>query len=146
MTTMIRLALLLALVLVAAGCTALEPADCRKADLRAYGEAMTQRISAYIRQTDLVAATPHARIDESLQQLAAIQAEAEALTVPGCVADVDQRVLDAMQTQQRAFQDRRDQQGSEADIAARLKQGREAMVSAANDLSIIREGFVPSKP
>lgn len=142
---MIRIALLFTLMLAVAGCSILEPTDCRKADLSVYGEAMIQQIAAYIRQSEVVDATPRTDLDEPLQQLADIQAAAEALVAPGCVADVDQRVIDAMQTQQRAFQDRRDQRGDEADIVARIEQGRKDIASAANDLSIVREGFVPPK-
>jgi hypothetical protein len=107
---------------------------------------MNQQVSASIGQAERVAASPRTGMDKPLAQLAAIQAKAEALTAPGCVADVDQRVLGAMQAQQRAFEDRRDQRGSEAAIAARLQQGQEDIVHAANDLSIIREGFVPRTP
>jgi hypothetical protein len=124
-------------------CAAFEPADCRQADLAAYADTMAAKIVAFQQQADLVAATPRLGIGTPLQRLLDLQNETRAITAPGCLRDFHRGILDAMETQQRGFQQFAAQQ-DELVAASLITIGKDNLTAATAELDGIRTGTVPT--
>jgi hypothetical protein len=85
-----RITIIAVALLGLAGCS--EPAECRRADMATYADAVATQISAFRRQSDLVAATPRIGMATPLQRLLDIQTATRAIAPPGCLAEYHTRL------------------------------------------------------
>jgi hypothetical protein len=125
------------------GCAVFEPADCRKADLTTYADAVTSKIKAFQQQGDLVAATPRVGLGMPLQRLLDLQNETRAIEAPGCLRHFHENVLEAMEIQQHGFQQFAAQQ-NELVAVSLITMGKENLATAVDDLEALRAGVVPT--
>lgn len=137
------LALVFLASMVLSACAAFEPADCRKADMATYADAMSAKITMFQQQADLVSATPRVGLGTPLQRLLDLQNETREIVAPGCLRDFHEGILAAMQIQQRGFQQFAAQQGETVAVSY-ITIGKEDLVAAAADLDTIRAGVIPT--
>lgn len=141
-----HLFLLLMALMTLVGCAALEPADCRKADLVTYADTVEKQIATFEQQAQLVAASPRMSIGVPLQRLLDIQTETRDVVAPGCLTAFHDQVTEAMATQQRGFQAFAAQQGTDAEAAAMIQLGKLQLTTVASELVSIQEGTLPPAP
>lgn len=137
------LIIILATLVALVGCAVFEPADCRKADLATYADAVESQVATYRQQVDLTAATPRVGLGPALQRLLDIQTATRDLAAPGCVADFHSQLLAAMQNYQQAFQDFAAQRGTDALLAGKIANAKNRMDAAAAALPAIKAGTPP---
>ena len=138
---------MLALVFLAStslsACAIFEPADCRKADLASYADTLAAKLKTFQQQAELVGATPRVSMGTPLQRLLDLQNETREIATPGCLSDFHEGILEAMETQQRGFQQFAAQQDEMAAMGL-VTIGRDDLEDAVGELDAIRLGTAPT--
>jgi hypothetical protein len=142
-TLLVSLFALVAALLLS-GCG--EPADCKKADLATYADAMQTQIASFRQQADLAASTPRVGMGAPLQRLLDIQTETRKVTAPGCAVEHHNMVVRAMNLHQMALQGFAAQTYDDVITGTMLASAKQFLGEREAELAQIRAGTIPPTP